>query len=144
MRKHISMGIVVLALALTALVAVAAQTLGGKEEFSAGAIANNNLRSGAGRVDIQINPWSTDGERSELVNSLLQKGASKLLDKLHDQRPVGTIRTPDSLGYDLRYAHQTTDQEGGRRIVLATDRPISFWEASQRPRTIDYSFTVIQ
>ena len=28
--------------------------------------------------------------------------------------------------------------------VLATDRPISFWEATHQPRTIDYPFTVIQ
>jgi hypothetical protein len=57
---------------------------------------------------------------------------------------VGTIRTPDSLGYDLRYAHQEPADEGGRRIVLATDRPINFWEARNQPRTIDYPFTFIQ
>ena len=28
--------------------------------------------------------------------------------------------------------------------MLATDRPIGFWEATRRPRTIDYPFTVIQ
>jgi hypothetical protein len=27
--------------------------------------------------------------------------------------------------------------------VLATDRYISFWEATNRPRTVDYPFTVI-
>ena len=32
----------------------------------------------------------------------------------------------------------------GRQIVLATDRPIGFWEAVHRPRTIQYPFTVIQ
>ena len=29
-------------------------------------------------------------------------------------------------------------------IVIATDRPIGFWEAANQPRTIDYPFTVIQ
>jgi hypothetical protein len=28
--------------------------------------------------------------------------------------------------------------------VIATDRPIGFWEARNRPRTLDYPFTVIQ
>lgn len=28
--------------------------------------------------------------------------------------------------------------------MLATDRPISFWEARNQPRTMDYPFTVIQ
>ena len=67
-----------------------------------------------------------------------------MLDVLRDQKSVGTIRTPDSLGYDLRYSHQQPAEDGGRRIVLATDRPISFWEARNQPRTMDYPFTVIQ
>ena len=34
--------------------------------------------------------------------------------------------------------------EGGEHIVMATDRHISFWEAVNRPRTIDYPFTLIE
>jgi hypothetical protein len=34
--------------------------------------------------------------------------------------------------------------DGGRSIVIATDRPIGFWEATTRPRTFDYPLTVIQ
>jgi hypothetical protein len=96
---------------------VGAQTTGEPEEFTAVAIVNNNLASGAGTV---------------------------LMDELSDMKPVGTIRTPDSLAYDLRYAHQRPGEDGGRQIVLATDRPIGFWEAAHQPRTIQYPFTVIQ
>ena len=136
-------------LALTAVLAVfsawpAAQTLGEKEEFTAVAIVNNNLGSGAGTVQIRIDRWSTETERTTLVNTLLKKGPDALLDELQDQRSVGTIRTPDSLGYDLRYAHQERGEDGGRRIVIATDRPIGFWEARNQPRTVDYPFTIIQ
>jgi hypothetical protein len=120
------------------------QTLGEKEEFTAFAIVNNNLGSGAGTVLIRIDRWSAESERTRLANALLQKGPTALLDELQEQRPVGTIRTPDSLGYDLRYAHQAPGEDGGRRIVVATDRPIGFWEAQNQPRTIDYPFTVIQ
>jgi hypothetical protein len=28
--------------------------------------------------------------------------------------------------------------------VIATDRPMSFWELRNQPRTVDYPFTVIQ
>ena len=28
--------------------------------------------------------------------------------------------------------------------MIATDRPIGFWEAANRPRTIDYPFTLIE
>jgi hypothetical protein len=136
----------VLALATCALLTsgTAAQTHGEKEEFTAVAIVNNNLGSGAGTVLIRVTRWSTDGERTRLVSTLTQKGPMALLDELRDAQPVGTIRTPDSLGYDLHYAHQTRGEDGGRRIVIATDRPIGFWEARNQPRTIDYPFTVIQ
>jgi hypothetical protein len=121
-----------------------AQTHGSPEEFTAVAIANNNLQSGVDTVLISIDRWSTDAERTRLVTTLREKGPEALLDELQDMKPVGRIRTPDSLGYDLHYAQQTTTEEGGRRIVIATDRPIGFWEASRRPRSIDYPFTVIQ
>ncbi len=122
---------------------VTGQTQGQPEEFTAVAIRNNNLGSGADRVIIRVERWSTEAERTQLA-AALQKGAGTLLDELQDQKPVGTIRTPDSLGYDLRYAHQEPGEDGGRRVVIATDRPISFWEARNQPRTIDYPFTVIQ
>lgn len=134
-----------ISLALTAALAaaVAGQSNQQPEEFNAIAIQNNNLGAGTDRVIIRVERWSSEAERSRLA-AALQKGAGTLLDELQDQKSVGTIRTPDSLGYDLRYAHQEPGEDGGRRIVIATDRPISFWEARNQPRTIDYPFTVIQ
>lgn len=132
-----------LAVLLTTALAFA-QTQGVPEEFTAVAIANDEFGAGAGRVIIRITRWSTDAERERLVTTLQEKGSDALLDALQDARPVGTIRTPDSLAYDLRYAHQTKGEDGGRQIVIATDRPISFWEAANNARTLDYPFTVIQ
>jgi len=107
-------------------------------------MVNNARASGAGTVQIQVTRWSTTAERTQLLNVLRAKGADKLLDVLSDMRPVGTIKTPDSLAYDLRYGHEAPGEDGGRRIVIATDRPIGFWEASRNSRTMDYPFTVIQ
>jgi hypothetical protein len=121
-----------------------AQTNGEPEEFTAVAIVNNNLASGAGTVLMRVTRWSTESERDRLIGTLKAKGPDKLLDELQHMKSVGTIRTPDSLGYDLRYAHQRPAEDGGRQIVLATDRPIGFWEAAHQPRTIQYPFTVIQ
>lgn len=131
-------------LTLVAGSTVFGQTNAPKEEFSAVAIVNNNLAAGLGRVIMQVTRWSSEAERTRLVDTLLQKGPDELLEVLRDNESVGTIRTPDSLGYDLRYAHQERTADGGRRVVIATDRPISFWEARNQPRTIDYPFTVIQ
>ena len=120
------------------------QTMGQKEEFNAVAIVNNEFGAGAGRVIMRVDRWSSEAERGMLIRTLMKDGPNALLDVLQDMKSVGTIRTPDSLGYDLRYAHQEPGEDGGRRIVLATDRPISFWEARNQPRTIDYPFTVIE
>ena len=124
--------------------AVTAQTNGQREEFTAAAVVNNNLGAGVGRVIMRVNRWSTEAERGRLSRALLTRGPDSLLDELQDMKSVGTIRTPDSLAYDLRYSQQEPGEDGGRRIVLGTDRPVSFWEARNQPRTIDYPFTVIQ
>jgi hypothetical protein len=123
---------------------VVAQTHGQKEEFTAVAIANNTVQTGAGTVLISVDRWSTSAERDTLVSTLMNKGPRALLDALQDTRPVGRIRTPDTIGYDLHYAFQTPAEDGGRRIVIATDRPIGFWEAYNQPRTVDYPFTIIE
>ena len=135
-----------LSLSLAAILAgdaVSAQSNGQPEEFTATAIVNNNLRAGAGRVVVRVERWSSDAERDRLT-AALAKGPDSLLEELRDMKSVGTIRTPDSLGYDLRYARQEKGEDGGRSIVIATDRPIGFWEAANQPRTIDYPFTVLQ
>jgi hypothetical protein len=145
MLKISALGI---ALTLTAAVVAASsgssQTMGEREEFNATAIVNNEFGAGAGRVVMRVTRWSTEAETEALLRTLLKDGPASMLDVLRDQKSVGTIRTPDSLGYDLRYSHQQPAEDGGRRIVLATDRPISFWEARNQPRTMDYPFTVIQ
>ena len=57
---------------------------------------------------------------------------------------MGYIRTPNSIGYDLHFAQDMPGDDGWRRIVLVMDRPISFWEAANQPRSIDYPFALIE
>jgi len=122
-----------------------AQTQGTPERFTALAVNMSNVgRSGANTIEIVVDRWSTDAERDRLMTTLMEKGADKLLDVLRDMRRVGYIRSPNSLGYDLHYARRTPLPDGGERVVLATDRPVGFWEAVNRPRSIDYPFTIIE
>jgi hypothetical protein len=112
-----------------------ADQTGATARFTAVAISPGGPRttSGAARVDIVINRWSTDDERQRLLDAL-EKGQDALLETLRELKPVGYIRTPGNLGYDLHYANQTPTDERGRRIFIATDRPIGFWEGANRPR----------
>jgi hypothetical protein len=122
-----------------------AQTSGAAQRFTAIAVNLSNVgRTGQGRVEIVVNRWSTDAERDRLLTTLLEKGPEKLLSTLQNTKRVGYIRTPNSIGYDLHFARSTPGEDGGERIVLATDRRISFWEATNRPRSFDYPFTVIE
>ena len=136
--------LLIAALVLASAPITTAQTKGEPEDFTAVAIANNNLTSGAGTVLMSVDRWSTDAERDRLVTILREKGPRALLDALQDTPSVGRIRTPDSLGYDLHYAYQMPAEDGGRQIVIATDRPIGFWEAWNNGRSVEYPFTVIQ
>ena len=83
-------------------------------------------------------------ERQTLLGIVAERGPDKLLDALQDQPSTGTIRLPNTLAWDLRYAFQSPLPEGGRRVVLATDRPISVQEAIRNPRTTDYPYTLIE
>ena len=131
-------------LALVCSLAVA-QTNGQPERFTANAVSlSPEYGTGQRVVEITIDRWSPNAERERLVASLQQKGPDELLKQLQKTRAVGRIRTPDSLGYDLHYAQQMPSEDGGRTIVIATDRPIGFWEATNQPRSIQYPFTVIQ
>jgi hypothetical protein len=133
------------AFALATALHASAQTKGHPERYLAMAVNMSNVgRSGAATVEIAVNRWSTDAERDKLLTTLLEQGPEKLLKVLQDLPRVGYFRTPNSVGYDLHFARKTPLPDGGERVVLATDRRIGFWEASNRPRSIDYPFTVIE
>jgi hypothetical protein len=116
------------------------------EKFTAFAvdISNTAPRANATAVDITINRWSTDSERDQLLSVFREKGQDGLLSALQKLPVVGGIRTPSSLSYDLHFARQRPEAEGGRMVFLMTDRYVNAWEAINRPRRIDYPFTLIQ
>jgi len=119
-----------------------AQTSGTAERFTAMAV--NMERGGSATIEIVVNRWSTNAEREKLMSVLMEKGPEKLLDVLQSMPRVGYFRNLQSIGYDIHYSAKTNLPDGGERVVLATDRRIGFWEASNRPRSIDYPFTVIE
>lgn len=133
--------------AAIAVVPIAAQSnMARPEKFTAFAVNASNVtaRAQTSPVDITINRWSTDADRDRLIAILRSKGQDALLEALQKMPVVGYMNTPGSLRYDLRFARERALPEGGRSIVLATDRYIGSWEAANRPRTIDYPFTIIQ
>lgn len=119
-----------------------------KPVLSLTAFAIDISRPGGGRagtLDIVIERWSTDEERDRLRDTLTEKGSDALLSALRDIRPrAGYIRTSTSLGWDVQFAREHPLEGGGLRVIVATDRPLSFWELWARPRRADYGFTLAE
>jgi hypothetical protein len=137
--------ILVLAVALAGATAIAQGNPKPIVIYNAQAVnLDSPVGTATGQVQIQITRWSADAERDNLMNALLEKGPSKMLDVLAKMPPVGSIRTPDTVGYNLRYARRTPLPDGAEQIVIITDRPMSFFERRQGPPTIDYPFTVVE
>lgn len=109
---------------------------------------NMDARSSAassGRIDITIERWSTDGERDRLLQALIEKGSDQLLSTLQKVRPrAGYVRSGQSLAWDVYYARLTPGEDGGYRLVFATDRPINYWEALKTTRTSEYEFMLCE
>lgn len=119
-----------------------AQTRGEAEHFTANFVDLNTGR--AGPVQMSVTRWTTEAERTAFQQAAFKRGQNQLLDVLRDSRSVGRIYTPGSIGYDLRYAESKALPDGGREIILATDRPMSYREMTNRPISSEYPFTWVQ
>jgi hypothetical protein len=78
------------------------------------------------------------------MQSFKNGGQDQLLETLQKLPVVGYIRTPTSLRYDLHFARQVPNPEGGRKVILLTDRHMAMWEVVNSTRSMNYPFTLIQ
>jgi hypothetical protein len=113
---------------------------------------SNNLTGANAMLEITLDRFSTQEERAKLLAEV-PKGQDDLLRTLGRLPAKGRIRIPGwmgpdpqnyRLGWDLRYAWSEALPEGGERIVIATDRQMSFQEVRNQPRTVDYPFLIMQ
>jgi hypothetical protein len=135
-----------LAIGATLGLTVSADTPAGRETFTGFAvdIGGSNRPTSTSHVKITVDRWSTAEDTRRLVSAYRESGDTALLKELQKMKPLGRLSTPDSIGYDLRYASQTMLASGARRVLIATDRPLSYWETVNRPRSVDYPFTFIE
>jgi hypothetical protein len=110
-------------------------------------------RGNAGVMEIRITGWSPAATRQRLIETFLSKGQDDLLSALQKEKAKGRLRLPNwqgpdpqnyRLGWDIQYAALSKLPDGGDRIVIATDRHMSFMEVRERPRSYDYPFTLIE
>ena len=90
-----------------------------------------------------IERWSTEQERQALVQAFDEKGPNGLLSALRETERLGTLRKSIARSWDLHYAIQVPTADGGRRIIVGTDRYVDFWEANREEKA-SYPFTLIE
>lgn len=116
-----------------------------RARFSALAVDGEAAGGRTARVEIVVNRWLTPEEVGILRAVLKDGGSTAFLGALRErEEDIGHIRTVGNVGVPLKFAMAATGRDGTETIVVATDRPISFAEAWQQPRSIDYPFLVAE
>ncbi len=83
--------------------------------------------------------YSTNEERAMWREVFAKGGQEALVAKWQEDNPsVGTCSFTNTLGYRIRAAISVPTEKGGRKIFMATDRPMSGFEIMRNTRTADY------
>jgi hypothetical protein len=130
------------------------QTPQGPIKMRAFVVNMTNVGTGSNNIfEITVDKYSTAEERKDLIDTMTKGGQNALLKKMEKIPIKGRMRIPGwvgpdpnnyRLGWDLRYAWQEPLPEGGTRLVLGTDRPMSMAEIRNQPITTDYPFTFLE
>lgn len=87
-------------------------------------------------IEINIDRWSTDAERDQLIDALKRRRGNALVDQLRSLPAVGHIATATSAGWSLRFAQMRSLEGGGRQVVLASDRPTTTSDDADYPISV--------
>jgi hypothetical protein len=113
---------------------------------------SNNLTGANAVLEITVDKWSSADERTKLL-ATVPEGQDTLLRALQKLPVKGRVRIPGwtgpdpqnyRLGWNLQYTWHEPLPDGGERVVIATDRQMSFRETVNNPRTTDYPFLLMQ
>ena len=92
-------------------------------------------------VNIIIEEFSTPDDQKALLEAFNQKKNEGLVNALSKMKSKGHISITGTLGYDVNYIRQFAMPDGGTKIRLVTNRPITFGEAWSDSRSMDYSLS---
>jgi len=122
------------------------------ERFVAKA-ASESDPAATSRIEIMIQHWSTDQERDNLVEALVNRGPDALLPAIQKvlKRPAGVVviqgipgagaRVRTRQARDVVFA-RSIETPKGRQVILATDRALSFGEPT-KDWSADYAFALL-
>ena len=132
---------------LTALfpLASAAQSADQKkpEHFSATVFGQSGMSLGKSAVlNIYVNGYSSDQEVEQLAATLKDGGSDALLSAIQKMKEKGRVSVTGKVGWAVSVVRQHPTEKG-RTIVMFSDRPIGFYEATTAPRSKTYEFGLV-
>ncbi len=142
--------VVVTVLACCGLVAMLAQSAQEpkkkkkkKEQYSATAMVTTGGAGGSVfQLDLYIDDYTTDEERLQLAQALIE-GGSDALRKGMNKMKKGRVSLVGRTGTVVNYI-RAWPMENGTRIIMVTERPMTFFELRSGTRSRDYEFGIIE
>jgi hypothetical protein len=110
------------------------------------ATAFGQAGSAAGKhfgLNIYISAWTSNQEFQDFADTLKKSGPDGLVRSMEKTKDVGRLSPTGFLGSGFRIARYRTAPEGGLRIVMVTNRPMSFGELYRGSRSTDYQFGIL-
>jgi hypothetical protein len=138
---------ITLALVVAATAAAPAQTrtVGAPEVFNANAQAKTANGAAAATLQIHVDRYSPEADRTAVENALKHGGYANFLNALRKAPQVGRVQVGERQ-FVIRWARETKTADGGRTIVVVTDKPIFYvggGAADAKPRA-GYEVGLIQ
>jgi hypothetical protein len=110
------------------------------------ATAFGQAGSAAGKhfgLNVYITAWTSDQEFQDFAGTLKKSGPDGLVRAMEKTKDVGRLSPTGFVGSGFRIARYRPAPEGGLRIVMVTNRPMSFGELYRGSRSTDYQFGIL-
>ncbi len=114
-----------------------------REEYQAQAMGQGTQLGQTFNVTIHIEEYSTPEERQVLVDAFTKAGSQGLFNALNKVKSKGRIAVTGTLGYDISFIRRLPT-EGGVKLRVLTNRPITFGEAWTDSRSMDYNLSAVE
>jgi hypothetical protein len=114
-----------------------------RETFQATAMGQSTQLGRIFNINIIVDEYSTPEDQQALLEAFNSKGMEGLSNALSKMKPKGRLSMTGTLGYDVTYI-RSFPTETGRKIRLATNRPIRVGEAWADGRSKDYNLSALE
>ncbi len=114
------------------------QTYGATAFGQSGALAGKSFG-----VTIYATAWTSDQEAHNFATILKSSGPNGLVSALEKSQDVGRLSPTGYVGSSFRIARLRPAANGESKIIMVTDRPITFGEAYNSTRSRDYQFGIV-